>query len=234
MPNVELRDLKQIPYQAAWDLQQSLFDELLQRKERNVQHRDAQEPLEALKHYLLFCEHPHVYTLGRNGDMSNLLLDEQGLLDKQAEFFKIRRGGDITYHGPGQLVGYPIFDLEDFVTDIARLVRNIEEAVIRTCAEYNVIADRLEGVPGVWIDPHGAGARKICAVGLHLSRWVTMHGFAFNVNSNLEYFQYIVPCGITDKGVTSLQKELGREMDMAEVKVKVLHHLKDLFGFEVI
>jgi lipoyl(octanoyl) transferase len=179
---------------------------------------------------LLFCEHPHVYTLGRNGKESHLLLDEAGLAEKDATFFKINRGGDITYHGYGQVVGYPILDMDEFFTDIARYVRILEETVIRMLTAYGIEGTRIKGLSGVWIEAETERARKICAVGVHLSRWTTMHGFALNVNTDLTYFEYIVPCGIDDKAVTSMQKELGRAVDMEAVKAALKQHFAELMG----
>jgi lipoyl(octanoyl) transferase len=186
-------------------------------------------------HHLLFCEHPHVYTLGKSGKDDHLLLDEQQLNDNQAVFYRINRGGDITYHGPGQIVGYPILDLDHFFNDIHKYLRYLEEAVILTLAEYGITCGRIEGLTGVWLDADNSErARKICAYGVRCSRWVTMHGFAFNVNTDLTYFDNIIPCGITDKAVTSMKKELGREVDMKEVKEKLKGHIAALFGMELI
>lgn len=183
--------------------------------------------------YLLFVEHPHVYTLGKSGELTHLLLDEAQLAEKQARFYKINRGGDITYHGPGQLVGYPLLDLDNFFTDIHKYLRLLEEAIILTLADYGVAAGRIEGLTGVWLDHEKRmNPRKICALGVKSSRWVTMHGFAFNVNADLSYFGNIVPCGIADKAVTSLHLELGRPVDELEVKEKVKQHLADLFEME--
>jgi lipoyl(octanoyl) transferase len=233
-PAVIFRDLGRTRYQAAWDEQTRLHEQLKATKRAN---RDRPEgtPPTPQQHYLLFCEHPHVYTLGKSGSKDHLLLSEQQLSERDIDFYPINRGGDITYHGPGQIVGYPILDLEFFFTDIHRYVRIIEEAIIRTIAEYGIEGGRIEGYSGVWL--HGSPHRKICAVGIHLSRWVTMHGFAFNVNTDLSMFGNIVPCGIQDedKTVTSLAAELGRaEMDMQEVKAKVLSHLGDLLGFDLV
>jgi lipoyl(octanoyl) transferase len=230
MNKVIFKDLKNISYQKAWDYQGELLKELVDRKRRN--RNLPEEEHEKQHHYLLFCEHPHVYTLGKSGSIDNLLLSEQELEEKGIEFFKINRGGDITYHGTGQITGYPIFDLDCYFTDIKKYITYMEEAVIRTIAEYGIEGSRSDGESGVWLDVGKSSARKICAVGVHLSRWVTMHGFAFNVNTDLDYFKNIIPCGITDKGVTSLEKELGRALDMEEIKVKLKGHYKDLFGFE--
>ena len=221
------KDLGLISYQAAWDLQTRLFEEVIARK---VSNRKAL-PTEIQKqyHYLLFCEHPHVYTLGRNGKEEHLLLNETTLVEKQATFHKINRGGDITYHGHGQVVGYPILDLDEFFTDIGRYVRFLEEMIIRMLEEYDILGERIKGLSGVWIGKDTDNPRKICAVGVHLSRWTTMHGFALNVNTDLTYFKYIVPCGIDDKAVTSMEQELGRKVDETAVKLKLKKHFAVLF-----
>lgn len=217
-------------------MQQRLLDEAIQRKRENRERKERGEELLPIFHHLLFCEHPPVMTLGRSGAEEHLLLDEAGLREKGIEFYKINRGGDITYHGPGQIVGYPIFDLDEFFTDVHRYVRYLEEAVIRTLAEHGIEdAYRIKEYTGVWLPQKGwLPKRKICAIGVHLSRWVTMHGFAFNVNTDLGYFRHIVPCGINDKDkdVTSLAKELGHAVDENEVKEKLRHHFAELFGFE--
>lgn len=230
---VEFRDLGLIDYQNAWNYQESLFGETvaIKIKNRNLP-ASEQSPT---PNYLLFVEHPHVYTLGKSGKQENLLLDESGLREKNATFYKINRGGDITYHGPGQLVGYPILDLDNFFTDIHKYLRLLEEAVILTLNEYGLEAGRIDGLTGVWLDPiQQVNPRKICALGVKSSRWVTMHGFAFNINSDLNFFGNIIPCGIDDKAVTSLQKELGREIPMEEVKEKMKKHLSVLFEMELI
>ncbi len=230
MQQVILNDLGKISYHKAWDLQQELMAEVIGIKRAN---RDAATP-SPQKHYFLYCEHPHVYTLGRSGSMDNLLLSEEELNKKNIEFYKINRGGDITYHGPGQIVGYPILDLDCFFTDIHRFVRYIEEAVIRTLAEYDIQGERIEGMSGVWLKADDQRPdRKICAIGIHLSRWVTMHGFAFNIQTDLQYFNYIVPCGITNKTVTSLEMELGKAVNLNEVKEKLNRHFSELFDFEL-
>ncbi len=220
-------------YQQAWDYQEKVFNSILALK---VQNRQASpEDQQATPNYLLFCSHPHVYTLGKSGHEKNLLLNEEGLKQKGATYYKINRGGDITYHGPGQIVGYPILDLENFFTDIHQYLRYLEEAVIRTLAEYDIVAGRIPGLTGVWLDhEEQRNPRKICAMGVKCSRWVTMHGFAFNINTDLDYFNNIVPCGITDKQVTSLAKELGHEVPLAEVEEKLKHHLAALFGATII
>jgi len=225
-------DLGQIDYQKAWDYQTELFEQTVALKIEN--RKKEQTDQVSTPNYLIFCTHPHVYTLGKSGDQSNLLLDEKGLKEKNATFYKINRGGDITYHGPGQIVGYPILDLDNFFTDIHKYLRFLEEAVILTLADYGVKAGRIDGLTGVWIDIDNPGtARKICALGVKSSRWVTMHGFAFNVLTDLNYFKNIIPCGIDDKAVTSLEKELGEKPEMAEVQDKLKRHLVDLFGFDL-
>ena len=214
---VKVEELGIIDFQKCWDYQEIFFKEILEIKSTN---RKSEEKI-ATKNYLIFCEHPHVFTLGKSGQQSHLLVNEKQLAEKGANFYKINRGGDITYHGPGQLVGYPIFDLDHFFTDIHKYLRYLEEAVIRTLAEYGINGGRIKGATGVWLDWDNPKARKICALGVRSSRWVTMHGFAFNVNSDLNYFSNIIPCGISDKTVTSLEKELGRAIDMQEVQEKV-------------
>ena len=234
MEKVKFQDFKNISYQKAWDYQHELLNELVNRKRNN--RKLPKEEQESQTHYLLFCEHPHVYTLGKSGSIDHLLLDEAELKEADIEFFKINRGGDITYHGYGQITGYPILDLDCFFNDIRKYVNHMEEVVIRTIAEYGLKGERIKGESGVWLDINKPNVmpRKICAVGVHLSRWVTMHGFAFNVNTDLTYFKNIVPCGIQDKGVTSLKEELGYKLDFEEVKAKVKFHYQDLFGFEYV
>ena len=230
---VEFRDLGNMDYQEAWTYQENLFGDIVAQK---IQNRNLPEEEQVLTpNYLLFVEHPHVYTLGKSGKPEHLLLDEEGLVSHQATYYKINRGGDITYHGPGQLVGYPILDLDQFFTDIHRYLRYLEEAIILTLAEYGVSAGRIEGLTGVWLDHDTLkNPRKICALGVKSSRWVTMHGFAFNLNVDLSYFGHIVPCGIDDKAVTSLHLELGRQVDVQEVKEKVKKHLVALFEMNLI
>lgn len=233
-----------VDYQAAWDEQERLFAHITAQKMLNRNRPpDQQHPT---PNYLLFCEHPHVYTLGTSGSMDNLLVDETRLAtDYGATFYKIRRGGDITYHGPGQLVGYPILDLDNFFTDIHRYMRLLEESIIRTLADYGLRAGRVEGtgadrLTGVWLNYDGGTGlhdkppRKICAMGVKASRWVTMHGFALNVNTDLSYFGHIVPCGIRDKAVTSLSAELGHDVPLPEVADRVRQHLAELFDMELI
>jgi len=227
---VLFKDLGLIDYKKCWDYQEELFAGILATKSANRK----EEKSDKTNNYLLFCEHPHVYTLGKSGDEKNLLVNEDYLKSRGATFHKINRGGDITYHGPGQFVGYPILDLDNFFTDIHKYLRFLEEAVILTLKEYGLESERSPGETGVWFDVGTPKARKICALGVKSSRWVTMHGFAFNINSDLSYFGNIIPCGIADKKVTSLEKELEREMDFEEVKSKVKTHLIELFEMEVI
>ncbi len=217
-----------IDYKEAWDFQETIFKSSIDLK---IARRNG-ETEELPKHHLLFCQHPHVYTLGKSGKEAHLLLNESQLDAKEAKFYKINRGGDITYHGPGQLVVYPIFDLEQFFTDIHKYLRFLEEAVILTLAEYGISANRIEGLTGVWLDGDTTRARKICAFGVKSSRWVTMHGIGFNVNTDLSFFSNIIPCGLDDKAVTSMKKELGREVDLEEVSDKLLSHLAELFDFK--
>lgn len=228
---VEFRDLGKLDYQEAWEYQEKIFATTVALKIKN-------RPLSLIdqsptENYVLFVEHPHVYTLGKSGKQDHLLLDEEGLHAHDAQYYKINRGGDITYHGPGQLVGYPILDLDNFFTDIHKYLRFLEEAIILSLANYGIEAGRITGLTGVWIDHiDQKRPRKICALGVKSSRWVTMHGFAFNVNTDLSYFKHIIPCGIDDKAVTSLHLELGRAVDMQEVKEQVKKHLIDLFEME--
>ncbi len=230
---VIFQDLGLAEYQQAWDYQEQLFQKTIAIKLANRDIPDAEQ--QTTPNYLLFCEHPHVYTLGKSGKEEHLLLDTEGLREKDATFHKINRGGDITYHGPGQLVGYPIIDLDNFFTDIHHYLRLLEEAIILTLNDYNIVGGRIEGLTGVWLDhAEKRQPRKICAIGVKTSRWVTMHGFALNVNSHLDYFNNIIPCGIPDKAVTSLQKELGRTLDMEEVLDKIKQHLASVFGFEYV
>lgn len=225
------QDLGRIGYQEAWDIQEQLLQSNLRIKSEARAAAVPENPHKlATKHHFLFCEHPPVFTLGKSGDMQNLLLDEAGLTEKGISFFKTNRGGDITFHGPQQIVGYPIFDLEKIYTDIGKYLRNVEEVIIRTIADYGIIGKRSPGETGVWIDPDIKGKeRKICAIGVRCSRWVTMHGFALNVNTDLSYFNYIIPCGIENKQVTSIEKELGRQVDMDEVKGKIRKYCEEIF-----
>ncbi len=226
---LEIQDLGLKDYKETWEYQEELFKEIIDLKIKN---RREESTLETPNHFL-FVEHPHVYTLGKSGDIENLLISETKLTEIGATYYKINRGGDITYHGPGQIVGYPIIDLENFFTDIHKYLRLLEEMVILTLAEYGVKAERSKGETGVWLDVGTPFARKICAMGVRASRWVTMHGFALNVNSDLGYFDNMIPCGIKGKAVTSLNVELGKaEINMAEVKEKLLKHFLKLFKAE--
>ncbi|WP_291866699.1 lipoyl(octanoyl) transferase LipB [Maribacter sp.] len=227
---VIVQDLGLKDYKETWEYQEQLFKDTIDLKIKN-RREDAQL---STSNYFLFVEHPHVYTLGKSGDMSNLLVDENQLKEKNATFYKINRGGDITYHGPGQIVGYPILDLDNFFTDIHKYLRFLEEMVILTLQEYGLKPERSKGETGVWLDVGTPFARKICAMGVRASRWVTMHGFALNVNANLGYFDLMIPCGIKDKAVTSLNIELGQqEVSMEEVKEKLLKHFRVLFEAEI-
>ncbi|WP_026730450.1 lipoyl(octanoyl) transferase LipB [Flavobacterium denitrificans] len=228
---IQLQDLGNRDYKSTWEYQEELFKDIVDLKIKNRREElDLPTP-----NYLLFVEHPHVYTLGKSGDLENLLLNEKQLEAKGATFYKINRGGDITYHGPGQIVGYPILDLENFFTDIHKYLRLLEESIILTLAEYGLESGRSEGETGVWLGVGTPFARKICAMGVRASRWVTMHGFALNVNVDLGYFDNIIPCGIRGKGVTSLNVELGVEkVDEEEVKARILNHLKQLFEAEFV
>jgi lipoyl(octanoyl) transferase len=222
------KDLGLMDYQEAWDYQEILFHDIINAKARNFELPQC-EVLPKMN-FLLFCEHPHVYTIGKSGNNENLLINEQQLKDKGASVYKTNRGGDITYHGPGQIVGYPILDLEDFSLGIRSYIEKLEQAIIDSLADYGIKGERLDGATGVWIDTDKPGkTRKICAMGVRASRHVTMHGFAFNVNTDLNYFGYINPCGFTDKGVTSLQKELGQEIDIEEVKNNIRSHIAKNF-----
>lgn len=228
---IQLLDLGQKDYKETWEYQEELFKEIVDLKIKNRREElDLETP-----NYLLFVEHPHVYTLGKSGDFSNLLLSEKQLEAKGATFYKINRGGDITYHGPGQIVGYPILDLENFFTDIHKYLRFLEEVIIKVLADYNIIGTRSEGETGVWLGVGTPFARKICAMGVRASRWVTMHGFALNVNADLGYFDNIIPCGIRGKAVSTLNVELGVEkVDEAEVKEKIKKYFSELFESEFI
>ena len=225
---IQLRHLGTVDYKYTWEYQTSLLDGIIAIK----RHNRKENTLLPTPNYFLFVEHPHVYTLGKSGDLSNLLINEQQLKEKEATYYKINRGGDITYHGPGQIVGYPILDLENFFTDIHKYLRFLEEIIIKTLAEYGIKGERSKGETGVWIDTGTTFARKICAMGIRSSRWVTMHGFALNVSTNLGYFDHIIPCGIKGKAVTSLEVELGTKVELNEVKEKILVHFKELFDVE--
>lgn len=225
---VIFEDLGVLDYKECWDYQEKLFHNTIEQKisNRNLP-PDAQTPT---KNHLLFVEHPHVFTLGKSGNESNLLVNEEQLEEKNAQYYKINRGGDITYHGPGQLVGYPILDLDNFFTDIHQYLRLLEETIILTLKDYGINAERSSGETGVWLDTDNPlKARKICAMGVRCSRWVTMHGFGFNVNADLNYFENIIPCGIQNKSVTSMEKELGYKVDINQVKQKIKTYFSDLF-----
>lgn len=226
--NAIFRDLGEIDYKEAWDYQESLFNEVMKSRQDNSDLPAEEKNL--CDNYLLFCEHPHVYTLGKSGQEQNMLLNFIQLQAKNATFHKINRGGDITYHGPGQIVGYPILNLESYDMGIKQYIHNMEQAIIDCLKDYGVEATRLESATGVWLDiDDPRKVRKICAIGVRVSRWVSMHGFAFNVNTDLKYFDYINPCGFTDKGVTSLKKELGKEVDIEEVKHNLKNHIARIF-----
>lgn len=219
-----------VDYQEAWDRQEEIFKKTL-----TIKHDNRVNNTElSTENFLIFNEHPHVYTLGKSGKPEHLLLDEKTLEEKEARYYKINRGGDITYHGPGQIVGYPILDLDNFFTDIHLYLRTLEEAIILTLQDYGIQAGRYPSFTGVWIDADNEKARKICAMGVRASRWVTMHGFAFNVNADLSYFGNIVPCGIDDKDVTSMERELGYKPNINEVKEKLKGHIANLFAMELV
>ncbi|HEY4291041.1 MAG TPA: lipoyl(octanoyl) transferase LipB [Puia sp.] len=247
MQKVVYKDLGKMDYQVAWDYQEALLQENVQIKaearERAAAMAEgmntdagagASADRPATTHYLLFVEHPPVYTLGKSGHIENVLIGDEQMQARGAQFFRSNRGGDITFHGPGQLVGYPILDLEKFYTDIGRYLRNLEEVGIRVLADYGISGDRSPGETGIWIGPDEKGkARKICAIGVRCSRWVTMHGFAFNVTTDLSYFGDIIPCGIVDKQVTSLEKELGHPVGLEEVKARWKHHFEVVFDAQL-
>jgi lipoyl(octanoyl) transferase len=230
---VEFQDLGLIDYKKAWDYQENLFSKIIDSKVQNRKLNPVDQHV--TPNYLLFCQHPHVYTLGKSGSESNLLINEGALKERGATYYKINRGGDITYHGPGQLVGYPILDLDNFFTDIHKYMRLLEESIIMTLHDYGITAGRIKGMTGVWLDSENLiNPRKICAMGVKTSRWVTMHGFAFNINSDLSYFNNIVPCGISGKAVTSIEKELGEKQDFGAVAEKVKKYLAALFEMDLI
>ncbi len=225
MQKIQLQELGLKEYKDAWDYQNELFQKIIAIKLENRKNKtDNQTP-----NYFLFTEHPHVYTLGKSGDINNLLLKEDQLKEKGISFFRSNRGGDITYHGPGQIVGYPIINLDNFFPDIHLYMRNLEEVIIQTIAEYGLKGERSEGETGVWLDVGTPFARKICAMGVRTSRWVTMHGFALNINTDLGYYDHIIPCGIRGKSVTSLEVELGKKIPYKEVKTKILQHFSKIF-----
>jgi lipoyl(octanoyl) transferase len=233
MQTVLFQDLGLIDYKTGWDLQEELFQSVATTKFAN---RNLEPDRQILnQNHLLFCEHPHVYTLGKSGHPENLLIDDDGLKRINASYYKINRGGDITYHGPGQLVGYPILDLDHFFTDIHLYLRKLEDVIIHTMADYGLKGERYSGYTGVWLDAEDSSkARKICAMGVRASRWITMHGWAFNVNTDLAYFNHIVPCGIEDKSVTSLQYELGQQIDMVLLKQRIAYHFEHVFACKLI
>jgi len=236
---VVVQDWGLIDYKEAWDKQEAIFAQTVQLKIKQRQQQttaggEMDEPDEPTPNYLIFCEHPHVYTLGKSGKPEHLLLNERQLKEKDAVYYPINRGGDITYHGPGQIVCYPIIDLDNFFTDIHLYLRTLEEAVILTLADFGLQAGRYPGYTGVWFDADNEHARKICAMGVRCSRWVTMHGLAFNVNPDLDYFKNIVPCGIDDKAVTSMQQELGKEVDIKSVQKILQQHISVLFDMEIV
>lgn len=228
-----VKKLGNIAYGAAWDFQTKIFQQNVNLKLENRRKEETGENQLNTENYLLFCEHPHVYTLGKSGNVENLLLNDHTLKEKNISFYKSNRGGDITYHGPGQIVGYPILDLDNFTTDIHLYLRNLEEVIILTLADYGIDAGRIPKLTGVWLDYQSMeNPRKICAMGVKMSRWVTMHGFALNVNADLSYFDHIVPCGISDKAVTSLEAELGKKLSITEVENRLLKHFIDIFEIE--
>lgn len=230
MQQVKLHQLGLKDYKETWDYQEELFQEIIDTKVENRKNNTSK----STQNHFIFVEHPHVYTLGKSGDISNLLLTEKQLQEKGATFYKINRGGDITYHGPGQIVGYPILDLDNFFTDIHKYLRFLEDVIIKTLAEYGIKSERSDGETGVWLDVNTPFARKICAMGVRTSRWVTMHGFALNVNANLGYFDNIIPCGIKGKAVTSMEAELNRKVPIEEVQDKILKHFTQLFEVEFV
>jgi lipoyl(octanoyl) transferase len=236
MQQVIFEDWGKIEYGTAWDQQEAILKENLAVKAQwfGKSEEEKDRSIDTSHHFIL-CEHPHVYTLGKSGMMENLLLNDSRLKELDVTFYKTNRGGDITYHGPQQIVGYPILDLEKIYTDLGKYMRGLEEVIIRTIAHWGLVGDRLPGSTGVWLDADIKGKeRKICAMGVRCSRWVTMHGFALNVNTDLKYFDYIVPCGITDKGVTSMQKELGEAIDMELVKAEINKHFEEVFEAELL
>jgi lipoyl(octanoyl) transferase len=234
MNQVQVTDLGWIEYGKAWDMQEAYMQDALKIKSAAFQQTQAANANTLISNRLLLCTHPHVYTLGKSGFMENLLINDERMKALEVTFYKTNRGGDITYHGPGQLVAYPILDLEQFRTDLGWYMRSLEEVIIRTIAEYGITAGRLEGSTGVWLDVGTPQARKICAMGVKSSRWITIHGLALNMNTNLQYFNHIVPCGIVDKGVTSMQQELGTPIDEAHVKTIMVQKFADVFDSNMI
>lgn len=232
MTDVQYIDLENIEYGAAWELQESYMKKGLDIKSAKFQNEPAGNA--PIANYLFLCQHPHVYTLGKSGFMENLLINDERMKDLSVTFYKTNRGGDITYHGPGQMVAYPVLDLEQYYTDLGKYMRSLEEAIILTLKEYGIESGRLKGSTGVWLDADNEKARKICAMGVRSSRWITMHGLALNVNSDLQFFNYIVPCGIVDKGVTSMEKELGMKVDEEEVKRIFVEKFAEVFESNII
>ena len=231
-PKVNFLDFNLIDFKKAWNYQEKLFDEIIKLKAENGKNTGIEQT--QTRSHLIFCEHPHVYTLGKNGLEKNLLMNQLQLREKNVRFYRINRGGDITYHGPGQLVAYPIFDLDVFNMHNKQYIFKLEQSIIKTLKEYNIFGERLAGATGVWLDTSDqAKARKICAIGVRVSRFVTMHGFALNVNTDLEYFNYIHPCGFMDKGVTSMEKEFGEKVDIGKVKEKLKYHLAGVFEMKL-
>ena len=228
--NVKYKSLGLINYKESWKKQESIFNKIIDTKIKN---RNLQKEIKT-DNYILSCSHPHVYTLGKSGNEKNLLIDKNIIEKENLEFFKINRGGDITYHGPGQIVIYPILDLENFFTDIHKYLRSLEEAVILTLKEYNIESGRIKNYTGVWIDIESDTPRKICALGVKTSRWVTMHGLALNVNTDLNFFKNIIPCGINDKEVTSISKEVGQVIKIKDVEKKLLNNLSKVFEFKIL
>lgn len=232
MQQVHFQELGLIDYKECWDYQEKLFSETVQLKIHNRKAGTGKQI--DTKNYLLFCEHPHVYTMGKTGSLNHLLLNETEFAERGLAYYKINRGGDVTYHGPGQIVGYPILDLDNFFTDIGKYLRLIEETIIKTLGHYGLKGDRIKGATGVWLDADKPSARKICAIGVRTSRWVTMHGFAFNVDTELDYFKNIVPCGIDDKAVTSLNNELQTHVNIEEVKGLLRVNFSELFNVKLV
>ena len=227
------KDLGNISYKKAWDYQKQLFQELIELKTQNTKLPFCEQI--ATDNFLLFCEHPHVYTLGKNGNLSNLLINQEQLEKKGVEYFHIERGGDITYHGPGQIVGYPILDLEKFGLGLRKYIEILEQAVIDVLVDFGIESTRMKGATGVWLEAENPSkARKICAIGVKVSRYVSMHGFAFNINTDLSYYDYMNPCGFVDKGVTSMQKELGEKVDEEQIKKMLLKKFSRAFNTEII
>lgn len=228
---VEVQKLGLIDYKKAWDYQENLFNKIVKAK----QERKEKKPTHLTPNYLLFCEHPHVYTIGKSGKETNLLINNEMLTHRGVSLYKINRGGDITYHGPGQLVGYPILDLDNFNLSIKSYINNLEEVIIRTLKRYGIDSGRSDGATGVWLDVENpVRARKICAIGVRTSHWVSMHGFAFNITTDMSYFEHIIPCGIQGKSVTSLQHELGREVDLNEVQIVVQNEFEEVFDMQIV